>query len=185
MKQNAIFLTCLPRGRSAWWSNYLSYNGAAILHDAFYGLEDVKHFPRELREFFPGAKVIGNSDPANLLFWEQIVEWFPDAKWVVIERPFEEVVKSCQKICPIERPALWAMADKLSELIGTLKPMVVDFHSITPEVAMNVAEYCGIDAGNLKRAEQLCRMNVQLEPSYLKQALKDFGDNPSRWMSKE
>lgn len=156
-----------------------------MLHDGFYGVEDIKMFPRELRGFFPNAEVVGNSDPANLLFWEQLVEWFPDAKWVVIERPFEEVHQSCRKLWDIDRASLWAMSDKLNELKKAVAPMVVDFHGITHKVAMDVAEYLGIDAGDNRRAEMLCRMNVQIEPSFLKEALERFVEHPPAWASRE
>lgn len=185
MEPETAFVTGLPRSRTAWFSNYLSHGNASIIHDGFRLLNAIDDFPIQLKKEFPYSEVIGNSDPANILFWERIVEWFPHAKWVVVRRPFEEVFESCNRIWKIERQSLWAMSDKLNELIDALNPMVVDFHGITPQVAMDVAAYLGIDAGNLKRAEQLCRMNVQIEPSFLKAAIKDFVDKPPQWMSKE
>lgn len=182
MNEQPTFITGLPRCRSAWFAAFLSHGGSLFLHDAFHGITEFEDFPKLFTEH---PKASGSCDPANVFYWERIVQWFPKSKWVVIERPFEEVVKSCQKIWPIERPALWAMADKLSDLIEAVNPLIVDFHSITPEVALKVADYCGVDTGGLHRTELICRMNIQLEPSFLKDALLKLKDSPPKWMSKE
>lgn len=178
-----FFSTGLPRSRSAWLAAYLSYNGSICFHDAFTGVKKINDFPKLFTE---RPKASGVSDPALVLHWEKVAGWFPDAKWVVIERPFEEVIKSCQRIWPsIERQSLWAFADKLGELIENLNPLVIDFHSITPEVVMKIADYCGVDAGSISRAEMMCKFNIQVEPTFLISEIERITKNPPQWMSKE
>lgn len=170
-----FFITGLPRSRTAWFANYLTFGDSFCLHDGFRGLKSVEDFPARLN-VYEGAS--GNSDPANVLFWQRLVEWYPQAKWVVVVRPFGEVVVSCNRILPprIHQLVPWEnlcrFNTQLDQLVARLDPMIVPFHGITPELAMKVAAYCGVYAGDVRRAEQLCQLNVQLDPTFLYSALR-------------
>jgi hypothetical protein len=89
------FITGLPRSGSAWLANYLSYGNCMFLHDAW------KHgSPDEIKQKFESSSVYasGTADPANVMLLDKIDKSFPDAKWVVITRPVEEVKESCEAI---------------------------------------------------------------------------------------
>lgn len=174
-----FMVTGLPRSRTSWFANFLTYGDSMCFHDGFHGLDSIDDFPRVLE----GFSTSGNSDPANLLFWEKIVEWFPDARWVVVKRPFEECLVSCNKILKVNGFDLAKMRSRMDDLIEAVNPMIVDFHQITPKVARNVADYLGVDAGPLARAEMLCRMNVQLDKNELRKALHNLAQKPPRWVS--
>lgn len=172
-----FMITGLPRSRSAWFANFLTYGDSMCFHDGFHGLDSIDEFPRVLE----GFSVAGNSDPANLLFWPKIREWFPDAPWVVIRRPFEEVLMSCNRILKVSGVELAKMRTFMDDLTDVVNPMIVDFHQITPRVARNVADYVGVDAGPLARAEMLCRMNVQMDKNEMRKTLQALANKPPQW----
>src|SRR6266576_3528189 len=89
------FVTGLPRSGSAWVSNYLSYGDSMFLHDAWNN-----NTPTDLKAKFEisEVKMAGVSDPGNVLLLDQIDKEFPEAKWVIITRPVQEVIKACEKI---------------------------------------------------------------------------------------
>lgn len=89
------FITGLPRSGSAWLANYLSYGNCFFRHDAWTDTN-----PSELRLFFDNNdfNAGGVSDPANLMFIDEIDKHFPEAKWVLITRPAAEVQEACKKI---------------------------------------------------------------------------------------
>jgi hypothetical protein len=85
-----FFITSLPRSRTAWTANYLSFNGVSCLHDGFRGLTS----PDQIRERLDAtcARVAGSADPAILMFQERIFELFPKARYVYIFRD----AKTCE-----------------------------------------------------------------------------------------
>ena len=89
------FVTGLPRSGSAWVSNYLSYGDSMFLHDAWHNTT-----PTDLKAKFEATevKMAGVSDPGNVLLLDLIDKEFPEAKWVVVTRPVQEVIKACEKI---------------------------------------------------------------------------------------
>lgn len=97
---------------------------------------------------------------------------FPTAKWVVIERDFSQVLKSCQKVHPdVAYDGLMAMNQGLAQLVNELRPLVIPMESIDPIKCYEIAEYLGIDIGPATRVRQLCDMNIQIHPPILQKRL--------------
>ncbi len=90
-----FFITGLPRSGSAWIANYLSYGNCMCLHDAW-----KDNTPTDLKELFSSLSVYaaGTADPANVMLYDKINKEFPDAKWVVITRPQQEVEEACKNL---------------------------------------------------------------------------------------
>ena len=176
---NHFFITGLPRSRTAWFSNYLTFGSSFCWHDTFDGIEDFDEF--KLRMEFGKFKTIGNSDPANLLFWREINFWYPKSKWVVIRRPFEDVVNSCSKF-GIERSSLEPLWDQLIALENAINPLVVKFDELGFSEVREVADYLDVEVGSLKRTSQLCKMNVQVEHNYLRERIEAIRLNPPRFL---
>ena len=114
-----FFITSLPRSRSAWIATYLSYGSVSCLHDGFRGLTD----PKQIKDRLDAtcAKSAGNCDPSILMFQDQILEQFPDAKYVYIDRDPRECEASWAKLggTGIRRDAVKAV-DFLRKRLDTL-----------------------------------------------------------------
>ena len=165
--------------KSAFLANYLTFGDCHCWHDGFDGCDSFEDF--KIRMGQGNYRIIGNSDPACLFFWPKLRETYPDAKWVVIRRPLEDVMISASKALAMRPSAVIDMNHRLERLISAIHPeCVVDFDDLIPERVMEIARYLGVDAGPLKRAEQLCRMNVQVEHNYLRERIKWNMDHPGK-----
>jgi hypothetical protein len=168
MSKRHYFITGLPRCRSAWLANLLTWDNSFCYHDGWLGIASVDQFAAMLNET-PADKV-GNSDPANVFFWEELAERFPEAKWVVVKRDYETTLASCQRaFTSVRRESLAAMSDRLNELVATLQPLVIDYEQLGDGAV--VARYCGVDVPR-RRYDMLAHLQVQIEPIWLKENLK-------------
>ncbi len=169
MSEKIAFVTGMPRSRTAWFANYLTYSDSFFYHDPFVstGINEMIG----ILAFNEMWKHRGISDASLLTHWRRFTKVFPMARWVVIQRPFDEVLESCEQFIEIDRDKLLESAEELGNLISEVKPMIVDFRTITPDKALSVANFFGINAGGWARAEMLCRFNVQIHPPLLKQGI--------------
>lgn len=173
-----IIVTGLPRSRTAWFSNLLTWGGSLVYHDGFYiqgktagGADGLKRVIERLRT----GEWTGHSDAANILFWKTLSDEFPKAKWLVIHRELSDVFESCQKIVPdMGTEVLGSMSKEMEKLVQTLSPMVIQFDNITPSVCYDAADYLRVNIGPTARVRQLCEMNVQVHPEILKRRLGDL-----------
>lgn len=171
-----IIITGLPRSRTAWFANLLTWGGSLVYHDGFYvsgsGVE--KNLQRVIDRLRTGEWT-GHSDPANVLFWKRLHEEFPRAKWLVIHRDLNDVLEACKKIVPdMGTEVLGSMSKELENLVQTLEPMVVSFDNITPAICYGAADYLSVNIGPTTRVRQLCEMNVQVHPAILRQRLGEL-----------
>lgn len=83
-----FFVTGLPRSRTAWCANFLTYDGRHCWHDLLGEYESVETMSKDLDE---GD---GIADPFLLLNWHVVAREFPDARWVVIHRDFDDALDS-------------------------------------------------------------------------------------------
>lgn len=91
MKRN-FFITGLPRSRTSWIANFFTYNDSFCFHEATRFCMNM----RDLSEFMHSHRAtnIGNADPALLYIMDDLVDFFPEAKIVLIERELHETIDS-------------------------------------------------------------------------------------------
>lgn len=172
-----FFITGLPRSRTAWFATLFTWGDSLCYHDALCpeigsvcGTDSLRRLQSKLL-----TGVRGHSDASNILVWRTLQKWFPEARWVVIDRVFEEAVHSSRLICEsISEEKMRPMFNELSRLAENLKPMVVKFEEIDPIKCYEIAEYLSIDIGPATRVRQLCDMNIQIHPSILKRRLESL-----------
>lgn len=172
-----FFITGFPRSRTAWLANLLTYGNSFCYHDVMLGLDRIEQL-RERLDRAP-ARNVGISDPANLYYWRQLREWYPDAKWVVIHRSFEEAQKASLKAFGVTIPQ--TSAREIYAITQEINVLLVDFNNIDFQ-CRTIAEYCGVDIGSDERIKQLCRMNVQVDPAQLRVALSELEKHPPQWI---
>ena len=140
-----FFITGLPRSRTAWLANYFSYGLSVCWHDLLHRMS--------LRDIMAGlaktgATYGGYSDPALLLHWREVVKLYPEAKWILIDRPTAEVAKSWKQIT----------GDKTEAF---LEDLIQEMNQLASSVADGyLVKYNGID-------QQLEKMAALVTPSYV------------------
>lgn len=85
----------LPRSRTAWLANFLSYGESFCYHEPTIGCADVADLRMGL---YNGHRpVMGGADTGALFIIDQIKASMPDLRLLVIERSVEDVFRSCEK----------------------------------------------------------------------------------------
>jgi hypothetical protein len=169
-----ILIAGMPRSRSAWWSNLLTFGPTFVAHDGLFR-SNIDELICKLRS----GEWQGHSDSANVLWWQTLNEAFPKAKWVVVKRPIADVLDSCRKIVPsISTESIGAFSKRLDDLIYFLNPKIVEFDVIDSDECFDVANYLEVDIGSCERVKQLCDFNVQVHPLVLKRRLEELMQQP-------
>lgn len=167
-----FFVTGLPRSRSAWIANYLSYGTTFCFHDA---LKDCQAGVSRLHSIFDvKANVVGNSDPANALVQDKLIERFPGAKWVVVDRPFNEVKASVEAL-GVDTAPLYRLQLKIEELRLKVKPLIVPYGALDSSIK-DIARYVNPEWHHPEaRHEMLVHMNVQTDVAWAKSEMAKRG----------
>lgn len=177
-----FFITGLVRSKTGWLSNLLTWGPTFCWHDAFYGVRSDAEFNRKMdfHEFAPVfINAIGIADAALTNCWVRLNKDYPEAKWVVIERDFEDVFLSAQntfEIWPnkeVLRNGLMSTRRDLEYLCSALKPKVMKFDDLgSVDKCYELASYLGVVIGPRQRVQQLCDMNIQIHPPILRKRLE-------------
>lgn len=83
-----FFITGPPRCRSAWLANLLTTDHSHCFHDLLATIP-----PEQLPEFLCNDWM-GLSDASLLVHFDAVNRIFPEARWVLVNRPFDEAWRS-------------------------------------------------------------------------------------------
>jgi hypothetical protein len=146
-----------------------------MLHDAWKSIT-----PQNLKENADAASVYaaGTSDPANMMLLDEIDRVFPDAKWVLVTRPAQEVEKACKTI---NFPII-DFTKHLEKLLSSRKVLKVKFKDIFNK-ADEIGRYIYTDWECPKwRKDALKDLNVQIHWGRVSEQFKVsevFTDTPT------
>lgn len=153
----SYFITGLPRSRTAWLANLMTYGPSFCWHDA------LQHGVLQLRDFLArpicGITHIGNSDSGLSVQYGKIESWYPAPRWVFIRRDREEAMQSFlnyfrhhwyQGLEPMNEVGLVsafdqyeASLDRAISMTPIGRKLVVDFDSLENETSCRaIWEHC-------------------------------------------
>lgn len=90
---NYFFICGLPRSRTAWLANLLTYGPSFCHHDALIECAVPSNLPSVMNMDVPrGTIFLGDSDSNLGLCWRSVIPMFPNAKVVFIERDRSEAI---------------------------------------------------------------------------------------------
>lgn len=148
-----FFVLGLPRSRTAWLANFLTYGDKFCFHEGINGCRSIDEFKSKL-----GPN--GDSGTSMMLF--DMNALFPDAPIVIIERdPIHviEYVKETFDLC--ESEVLYRAKEKLDKIDG-LRIQYEDINNKLPEIW----EHLIGEGFNKKRADMLIKLNIQVSDPY-------------------
>lgn len=164
-----FFLFALPRSRSAWFSNLLTWQGSICHHEILADVDGTQGF-KEAMEL--PVNYVGNSGSDNLMIQHWIFNTFPNARYVFLKRNPALCRLSCNNIglhLPEEVVEMGVAAEKEIEKRG----IVVDVDRLTQDVAMRVWEYClPSQFYPFHRNNALLNMNIQINDERWEHLLK-------------
>lgn len=155
-----FFIASLPRSRTAWLANFLSFGPAYCFHEpmSYCPLED---YPRLLES--TQTHYAGVADSLNCLVMEQLVDMFPRARIVVIRRDIMAVAESVQKAFNVKcSRMLERMNQELDRIEKAYDPLVIDYEQF--DCAKIWKHLFGNIPLNRRRLEMLEDFSVTVHP---------------------
>jgi hypothetical protein len=120
-----FFIASLPRSRTAWLANFLTYGPSYCFHEPMNQVP-LSQYPWLLGSV--GTEFSGASDSVNSLVMDQLIDMFPVAKIVVIRRDIFKVRESLKNAgLPSTGQWLEKMDQALGRIIQVYRPLVIDY----------------------------------------------------------
>lgn len=91
-----FFIFALPRSRTAWVSNLLSYESVMCLHEPLIGCRSIADLEGKLAT--TGSAISGCADTAIMAFVDEVIERYPNARFVVLARELNGFVKQMRRM---------------------------------------------------------------------------------------
>lgn len=137
-----FFITGFPRSKTAWFANYFTYNKSFCFHEEIprSGLQKVSDCD-DLRRFKESLEIekLGNSDSSSCIYWDYLIDFFPRAKWVIVDRNIDDVEKSLLSITNIPEKIISKTniehGKKLNEVKNNLDPFIIPFDFSVEQIA--------------------------------------------------
>lgn len=150
-EQRNIFITGLPRSRTAWLANAFTWGSVFVEHDALKHLGDVADLPAHFAALAAatGASTVGTSDSGLLMVWRRVMELFPQARWLHVRRPLEEARQAFFQAfgrTPYKgmEPVTWPQT---VEMFHWLRHLELEFLEQAPDVLTVPVEALSTEAG--------------------------------------
>lgn len=170
-----FFIYALPRSGTAWLANYLTYGNTFCYHELLADRFSVDRMKEKLEG--NGSEFVGNSDSANLFFFNEISKTFPNAKSVVVTRDPEEVMRSmifqgysdeCLSSYESSLNILYGIHKHTDSIILDHKDLFNEYHA--REILGHVTEHEG--KFNKERFDFLKNTNVQVGNLHMKNKIE-------------
>jgi len=138
-----FLITGLPRSRTAWLANFLTYGGAFCFHEAIRFCKSIEDFRRVTK--LPQYKVIGDSDCGALPFVPEIKALFPDLRLLVVRRDAKDAYMDARINLGfrVNENLVEANRRMMENVIDKHSPKVVEFDDLDMEdTCREVWDYC-------------------------------------------
>ena len=161
MNPAPFIIYSLPRSRTLWLSEFLSYGGWRVYHDIPLSVGTLAEMRAALAVPRTGTVETNMSRAAPMLR-----TWFPEAPIVVVKRPVDDVLASMTRIgWQMERSYLEA-EDRNLDVIGTLpNAITVPYHQLsTKRGCKAVFEHCLRRPFDFEHWKRFRYRNIQVDP---------------------
>lgn len=160
-----FFICALPRSRTSWLANFLTFGDAFCLHEPLVGIRSLT----ELRGRFEatGRPIVGSSDCGNQYFADALAEEFPGSQFIVVNRPIEDCQKSMDDIGHPDHGTLIHSRYLLDEVIKNHAPLVLDFSELSqPDTGEEICDFLGLQ-WDRPRFDMLTTLHIQPLPEWI------------------
>lgn len=158
-----IFITGLPRTRTAWLAAFLSMPGGIIDHERQRQFDTVTDYLQSFRE-----PVAGDASSLLPIIHKEVATRFPSSPWVYVYRDAAEALEAAVAACKPDLEGYirrgWPRLVELNQAVGDLPHVFrVDYHRLDdPDVMRNIMKFLGLGWGP-RRFELFRRLNVQVQ----------------------
>jgi hypothetical protein len=145
-----FFVLGLPRSRTAWLANFLTYDGQFCFHEGIDGCNSIEEYKE---------KVEGKGDSNTGLMLFDFEEHFPDAKIIIIDSEIEKSVKFGRDVYNANIELEMEIGKNRLDNIEGLHVKLEDINSRLREIW----EYVSDKEFNQDRADMLIKLDVQVK----------------------
>jgi hypothetical protein len=152
-----FFITGLPRSRTAWLANLLSYGDKSFcFHEAVRRATDLE---AQFKLYDSVTHdLVGDSSCGLLLNWQEVSARYPDARWVIIRRDPQQVLESSRRAFPwlkVTADAIRDLAGRLREARNALPNLLsVEFDELDEKVP-EILDHIGLQINPLRLGQCL------------------------------
>ncbi len=144
-----FFVAGLPRSRTAWLANFLSYDGHFCFHEGINGCHSMNEYKEKLN---------GNGDSCTGLMLLDIERHFPNAPKVIIESDPQTSIDFMKDVYGMDDPQyIYDLQDKLNKLSG----LRIHFDEINENLEVIWNHLIGTPY-HFKRGEMLVKLDIQV-----------------------
>lgn len=158
-----FFITGLPRSRTAWLANFMTFDGHFCHHEGLDGCHSVSEYK---------AKLGDDGDSCTGLVLIDLITEFPDVPVVVIERGYERMIEWTKDVYgkDLDLRAAKATWEALKEIPG----LHIKFDEIDDRLE-DIWNHCVGGGYNVNRGNMLKGLNIQINDPF-KYDLNAFSD---------
>lgn len=158
-----FFILALPRSRTAWIANFLTYENSFCFHEGLMRISSVHGLKKMFSE--TGKKIVGNSDCGNILYVNLIKRHFDHARFVIINRDVEEVIRSLDEMEGFSDTETVYRADvTLKALRNETDALQIDYDDLGEEACRRLWDYCVGTPFDKTRWEMLDGIDMNIIP---------------------
>lgn len=139
----------LPRSRTAWLANFLTYDGQFCFHEGTDGCNSIEEYKQKVKDK-------GDSN-TGLIFYE-FKEHFPDVKIIIIDSDVESSIEFGKEVFNADVSNELIIAKKMLDETEGLHIALEDINDHLREIW----EYVSDKEFDKDRADMLVKMNVQV-----------------------
>ncbi len=156
----SFLILALPRSRTYWLSNYLSYPPHQCGHDVILECNSLKEYIDKLNSVTGSIEQLGSA-------WPAILRLLPGTKIVVVRRPVQEIYQSLIKVgiaIPLEE--LYRLDDQLEQCSYHPGVKSISFYDLNePAYCKWLFEYCLDCKWDQDWYTRLATQNLQIDIS--------------------
>lgn len=154
----------LPRSRTAWLAQFLSYRDWACSHD------EIRHARSmdDIRSWFSQSNT-GTAETAAAPWWRTVQQISPDIRVLIVRRPVQDVVDSLMRLgLPFDRDRLTTEMERLDRKLDQIERRMknvlsVSFYDLADEdVCKQVFEHCLPHQHDPAWWERMSPINIQV-----------------------
>ena len=180
MSRRVFFVTGLPRSRTAWLANFLTVPPMSLCwHDGLSRFQTPARLVEAIEVALTQYEYVGVSDSGIPWVWRRLMDAYPQATWILVDRKTEAVAQSLDDvglsdILGITGEAIAGTArDVLDLAIGELNGKTAHGYTVRFEDLSDPATMFGLadtiygpgdvanDVASRERVEMLESLNVQ------------------------
>lgn len=151
---NNFLVLGLPRSRTAWLSNFLTYGDITCTHEGLNGCRTLIEYKRQFKDNS------GDSNTGLALF--EFESLFSGFKIIIIDSSVRKSVEFARRIY---RADIYGQMAKLEERLDSLDGLHIHFHDIDDRLE-EIWDYVSRDQFNESRAAQLIPLNIQVRDPF-------------------